>query len=117
MRRTLARSHNWRVIILGLAIIATAGIDIQTRWANGLYISLGLAIAVAVAGLVYVLHAAARQSLALGFVCPRCGGSLYDRRDNRLGQKGECPRCKAFIIDELRGEQGAETPIPETKLA
>ena len=50
---------------------------------------------------LFVFRLSKRQSIALKYVCPLCGGALYDGRENRLGRRGECPCCKKFIMDRL----------------
>jgi|GEM_PF-2450754 len=55
-------------------------------------------------GIVYVIRLSKKQSVALGFVCPLCGGALYDGASNRLERRGECPCCKQFIIENLNEE-------------
>jgi hypothetical protein len=50
---------------------------------------------------VYILRQRERRGLALGLVCPRRGKSLYMGRNSGLTASGECPRCKAFISEEL----------------
>ncbi|HEY2342539.1 MAG TPA: hypothetical protein VGH90_05905 [Chthoniobacteraceae bacterium] len=57
-------------------------------------------------GVLYVIRLSKRQSIDLGFTCPRCGGPLYDGRSNRLGFRGECPRCKQFVIEQFEGTAG-----------
>ena len=57
-----------------------------------------------VMGIIYVIRIGRKQSIALGFVCPLCGGALYDFGSNRLGHRGECPCCKRLIIERLNEE-------------
>jgi hypothetical protein len=56
------------------------------------------------AGLIYVMWRNRRQCIDLGFVCPVCGGTLYENSkfSNRLGEDGQCPRCGEYIIDQLK---------------
>jgi hypothetical protein len=100
-RRLLARSHNNRVMALLMLMFGCifAGLYIFPR-STALCWLLPVCIG-EVAGIIYVIWLSKRQSIALGFVCPLCGGALYDGRNNRLGYRGECPCCKQFIIDRL----------------
>jgi hypothetical protein len=106
LRRTLARSHNNRVMILLVLLlgyiftaVALTAVGLSPR--AMLYFVLFVGCAFGVAGIVYVIRLSKRQCISLGFVCPLCGGTLYDGRDNRLGFRGECPCCKKFIMDRL----------------
>jgi hypothetical protein len=63
-----------------------------------------IAVLLEIPAFVYVCRLSEQQSIALGFVCPLCGGALYDGRDNRLGYRGECPCCKQSIIERLSKE-------------
>ena len=56
------------------------------------------------AGLIYVMWRNRKQCIDLGFLCPICGGTLYEnsRYSNQLVRDGECPRCGEFIIDKLK---------------
>jgi hypothetical protein len=110
VRKTLARSHNRRVMLLLLALMVfvfPAFLLAQRHRDRDLVILAVGAGLFEILGMVYVARLAKRQSIALGFVCPLCGGSLYDGRDNRLGFRGECPRCKQSIIDRLN--KGVDT--------
>jgi hypothetical protein len=100
-RRVLARSHNNRVMAMLMLLLGCifAGFYIFPRSA-ALFWLLPVCIG-EVAGIIYVIRLSKRQCVALGFVCPLCGGALYDGRDNRLGYRGECPCCKKFIMDRL----------------
>ena len=102
MRRTLAASHNLRVVALMLLLCAfvVAGL---LFFKSGLAMIGWLLVAgvVEIALIFYIIRASKRQCVALGFVCPLCGGALYDGRSNRLGYRGECPCCKKFIMDKL----------------
>lgn len=100
LRRKLARSHNIRIMVLlglcyGIIFSALRFHPSQSVLLAIVFIALGII------GVIYVIRLSKRQSVELGFVCPRCGGSLYDGRSNRLGTRGECPCCKQFIIDQL----------------
>jgi hypothetical protein len=105
-RRILARSHNNRVmillvLILGYIFTAVALTVVGLSPRAMLHFVLLIGCVFGVAGIVYLIRLSKRQSVALGFVCPLCGGPLYDGRDNRLGHRGECPCCKQFIMDRL----------------
>jgi hypothetical protein len=112
IRRTLARSHNRRVLFLMVIIFVfiLAAVIVARRHHAGVQALLLGTIPIEVTALIYIIRIAKKQSIALGFVCPLCGGALYDFGDNRLGRKGECPCCKQFIIDKLNGELVAKHP-------
>lgn len=109
MRRTLARSHNRRVLLLLAAIvilfISLPALKLAKPYRPAAIIGLCL---FGVIGIVYVIRLSKKHSIALGFVCPLCGGALYDGGDNRLGSQGVCPCCKLFIINKLN-EDAANT--------
>jgi len=104
VRKTLARNHNRRVILLLLAmmayIVSILQLDQLHHDAMLVILMAGTAL-IGIPGIIYVIRSSKRQSIALGFVCPLCGGSLYDGKSNRLGFKGECPCCKQFVIERL----------------
>ena len=104
MRRKLARNHNSRVLILFLVLMVflIAGVRLMASHRTAVYCVFGAAFLVEIAGIIFVFRLAKKQSIAMGYVCPLCGGSLYDGRDNRLGFRGECPRCKKFVVDKLQ---------------
>jgi hypothetical protein len=108
MRRTIARSHNRRVVLilwpLALCVILVAAsvklynlqMPITIIGAFGILIFLLL-----ITSLIYVSRLDMRQSVKLGFVCPQCGAGLYCATLPRLWIRGECPHCKQFIIEKL----------------
>lgn len=109
LRRELARSHNRRVMLLVLGISAIIMVAVlPLARSQGTEIQLVLALVVAaltgIFGIISIIRLSKQQSVALGYVCPLCGGALYDGRSNRLGFRGECPRCKKFIIEKLSEE-------------
>ena len=99
MRRTLASNHNRRVavLLLLLFVILFTGL----RLIHSPRIVFGIAFAFEIPGIIYVVRLGRRQSVALGYSCPRCGATLYDGASNRLAKSGECPSCKQFIMDDL----------------
>ncbi len=102
MRRTLARSHNRRVMALAIGLGALLYLGVKVFPSRQLMLAWFLVVGVMeVAAIVYVMRLSKRQSVSIGFVCPLCGGPLYDGRDNRIGFRGECPCCKRFIMDKL----------------
>ena len=102
LRRKLARSHNKRVMLLAGLLFASIFIALRLTLSQTALFSLLATAAIAeIIGVICVIRLSKRQSIASGFSCPRCGGSLYDGRSNRLGIRGECPCCKQFIIDQL----------------
>jgi hypothetical protein len=52
-------------------------------------------------GVMLVSRWAKKQSVAIGFVCPLCGESLYEPPHTRLLSRGECPKCKQPVIEAL----------------
>lgn len=100
--RTIARAHNrYLVWIVGVWFILTiAGLKIsQTQRTLGFGI-LGGSLVVPLGGVMVVSRWAKRQSIAMGFVCPHCGASLYEPPHTRLLTRGECPRCKQPVTAE-----------------
>lgn len=97
--RTIARAHNrYLVWIVGVWFILTvAGLKIsQTQRTLGFGI-LGGSLVVPLGGVLLVSRWAKKQSIAIGFVCPHCGASLYEPPHTRLLSRGECPRCKQSV--------------------
>ena len=102
LRRVLARSHNNRVMLLAALLFGSLFVVLRCNLSLWILLSLlATAIVAEVLGVIYVIRLSRRQSIALGFSCPRCGGSLYDGRSNRLQSRGECPCCKQYVIDQL----------------
>ena len=99
MRREIASAHNVRVMLL-LAVVLII-ILLGIYWLKSVKIGAILGGVAEVLGIFYVLRLDKRQSTRLGYVCPDCGGSLYDGKDMHLARTGQCPRCKKFIIDRL----------------
>jgi len=101
--RTIARSHNrYLVWIVGAWFILTvAGLKIsQSQRTLGFGI-LGGSLVVPLGGVMMVSRWAKKQSVAIGLVCPLCGGSLYVPPHTRLLTRGECPQCKQSVIEAL----------------
>jgi hypothetical protein len=101
-RRILVRSHNNRVGLVVVPVVCGVfgGFFLfQSRSAVQIW-ALGVSVA-GIVGVICAIRLSKRQSITLGYVCPLCGGPLYDGGDNRLGNRGECPCCKKFIIDKL----------------
>ena len=92
IRRTLAQRHNRRVLFLMVVYVGFVFLGLRARVANGV-LAVG-AIIFAVVGIIYLIRLAKKQSITLGFVCPLCGGDLYDFGSRRLDRLGECPCCK-----------------------
>jgi hypothetical protein len=105
IRRTLACSHNRRVlflIVIYFVFVLAGALAARPHSAGNWVLAVGTILAVM--GIIYVIRLGKKQSIALGFVCPLCGGALYDFGSNRLGRRGECPCCKQFIIERLNEE-------------
>jgi len=103
LRRKLARSHNNRVLLLAGLLCGIILASLHFPLSLTVLLSfLAVAVVVEILGIIYVIRLSKRQSIALGFSCPRCRGPLYDGRSNRLGDRGECPCCKQFVIDQLQ---------------
>lgn len=107
MRRSIARSHNRRVVfIMGpVALLGILGI-VFAKMSNinslPIIVVFGvLCFLVMVVCMMYVSRLDMRQSIKLGFVCPQCGAGLYCAHVDRLWIRGECPHCKQFIIEKL----------------
>lgn len=62
------------------------------------------------AAAVYTFRQREQRAIELGLVCPRCGKSIYVGRNFTLQALGECPRCHAFVIEELQKKYGT-SPI------
>ena len=105
MRVVMIRSHNRRLGLMFLIMIAFGlpAILLLLNHQNILFVYLlfACAVLVEILGFVKILSLAKKQSLKLGFICPSCGGDLYDGRTNRLGNFGECARCKQSTIVQL----------------
>jgi len=103
VRHTLARSHNRRVMLLLLLLTAflLEGMRVSRHYHVGFFAVCVGGVLMVILGIIYIVRLSKNQSVALGFVCPLCGGALYDGASNRLGFRGECPRCKQFIIEKL----------------
>jgi hypothetical protein len=104
IRRRLARRHNRRILFLlvTMFVLILAALQFSPGHpAQVLLATIAMAL-IEIMGLIYAIRLSKKQSMVLGFVCPLCGGPLYDGRSNRLGYQGECPCCKKFIIDRLK---------------
>jgi 4-amino-4-deoxy-L-arabinose transferase-like glycosyltransferase len=104
LRRTVAKRHNFYVMILLLVVGAILILGVLALRRSPLvgYAVLGVAIAVEIAGTVLMMRLDKRLSVALGFICPICHGALYDGRSNRLASRGECPCCRQFVVERLK---------------
>ncbi len=106
LRRQVVRSHNRRVMLLLLgvaaiiAMVVAVEIPAQSNQTEMLIIG-GVAALAEIIGIIVIIRLSKKQSIALGYACPLCGGALYDGRSNRLGNRGECPCCKKFILEKL----------------
>ena len=107
IRLTVARSQSRRVTLLVVGVFGLLFLVLCiARSRATLFALLAMVICAEIGGIVYVMRLGKAQSIALGFACPLCGGALYDGNTNRLGNRGECPCCKRFVIDQL-DESGA----------
>ncbi len=97
IRRKLQRSllYPTQAALLALGVMSfAAGTKV---WA---WISVAITWGIALVGLIYQKRRVKRQSIAMGFVCPRCGESLFGHYD-RFAEAGNCPTCNEFVADEL----------------
>ena len=107
LRRIIARSHNRRVaglfvIMIPFFVIGVvfAKSNVSSWFFGGFCI---LTILVYIFGFIHLSRLDKQQSVALGFICPLCGGGLYCATLDRLWIRGECPNCKQSIIEGLHG--------------
>ena len=99
-RLEIIRSHNRRLMLwIGSLVV---GFIILNKIPQ--IPLLGVFCILEAAGLIYVLRRVRKQCIDLGFVCPTCGGALYEnsRYSSHLVHDGECPQCGDFIIDRLK---------------
>ena len=89
------------LLLMVMVALLVAGLLFARPHRVGVLAVLAGAILIEILGMVYVIRLSKKQSIALGFVCPLCGGVLYDGRSNRLSYRRECPCCKQFIIERL----------------
>jgi len=110
--RKIGRRHMKRLWVLlllwfgstGLGIMIGLGRPILGIRLNSPILGLclaGVSYAFAIAGFVYVLRKAKQDWLEMGFVCPLCGGNLYEINYSKFLEKGECHHCKQPIMETL----------------
>jgi 1,4-dihydroxy-2-naphthoate octaprenyltransferase len=86
MRGTIARNHNRRVLLVMVAFFTWVllALLLARRHQAADWTVLVSGMVMVILGVVHIIRLSKKQSVALGFVCPLCGGALCDGRDNRL---------------------------------
>jgi hypothetical protein len=102
MKLQVSRSHNNRLLLWMVSLAIYVFIIVKFPLLPIPVIGLGGLIEIV--GLIYVMWRNKKQCVQLGFICPFCGGTLYEnsRYSNRLWRDGECPRCGEFILDKFQ---------------
>jgi hypothetical protein len=105
--RQLQICHRRRLNIAVMIFFALVLVGILlTNTKDGALESMFVAYGVFMICCTQAIRLSGRQSIAAGFICPRCGKALYNGRYSRFGRIGECPNCKQFVADELAQQFG-----------
>lgn len=100
--RNLYRSFRHRVnlAVFAFAILSLVGV-LLTHTKEEALNCIFIAWAIFLVCLFQMIRVCGRQSIAAGFICPRCEKALFNGRYTRFARLGECPNCKEFVADEL----------------
>jgi uncharacterized membrane protein len=108
----LVRSFKRRLLLCAVLFYAVALIDYRVNGPHGaMTVTVFVASPILLACIALIILRTKRRSIALGFICPRCGKALYNGRYRHIGRSGECPHCKQFVADELNEKLGQPRPV------